>query len=81
MAGSLLASLRRPFPSVAGFLLMMPLWASDAPEVAARPIEVNIQVDGAINEIEWRDDPAIGNLIQVEPRAGEPPTEATKVSV
>lgn len=56
-----------------------PLWGADAPEVAAHRLDGKIQVDGVLNESAWRRNPGIADLVQVEPKQGEAPTEATKV--
>jgi hypothetical protein len=63
----------------AGVTILSPLWGADVPEVAARRLDGKIQVDGVLNEAAWRGNPDIGNFVQVEPKQGERPTEATKV--
>ena len=40
-----------------------------------------ITVDGLLDEAVWRTAPTIGELIQREPRTGEPPTERTTVTL
>lgn len=59
------AGLRRPEPGT--------------PIVAARRLEGRIQIDGSLSEPAWRTAPDIENFIQVEPRSGDAPTEATRV--
>ena len=53
--------------------------AGDVPRVVARRLEGEIQVDGSLNEAAWRTAPDIAGFVQVEPRSGEAPTEATNV--
>jgi len=53
--------------------------AADVPGVTARPLESQIQIDGSLSEDAWRREPDISNFIQVEPRSGDAPTEATRV--
>jgi hypothetical protein len=56
-----------------------PLRAADVRQAAVQRVTGKIQVDGILNEAEWRDNPGIGDLIQNAPHSGEPPTEATQV--
>jgi len=58
-----------------------PLWAADVPDIVARRANSKIQVDGVLSESVWQANPAISDFIQVEPRSGERPTEATQVWV
>jgi len=51
----------------------------NAPGVAARRLEGEIRIDGVLSEPAWRSEPGIATFIQVEPRSGEAPTDATKV--
>jgi hypothetical protein len=53
--------------------------AQDAPSVAARRLEGKIQVDGSLSEPAWRTEPSIPRFIQVEPKSGDAPAEATRV--
>lgn len=63
--------------------------AQDEPQSAAMPIESRrvavapitseIVVDGTLNEPAWHDASPIGELVQREPRPGEPPTQRTEV--
>lgn len=57
----------------------IPLQAEENYEVLVRTLSGEIQVDGALNEAAWHEEPAIKNLTQVEPFPGEAPTEETKV--
>jgi hypothetical protein len=66
------------FVALNGFSLLS-LFAADDLEVPVRPLSGKIQIDGILNEPSWQESPSIPNLTQVEPRPGEPPTEATKV--
>ncbi len=43
--------------------------------------EERIRIDGRLDEPSWRRAPAIGELIQVEPKEGAPPTEKTELRV
>ncbi len=61
----------------AAFLL--PLMAEDDREVVIRRVSGKIQIDGLLNETDWKENPNPIDLVQVEPHPGEPPTEATKV--
>ncbi len=56
-------------------------WAAETSEVAAFRFSNKILADGILNEPVWQRDPSISNLLQVEPRSGEPPTETTQVWV
>lgn len=69
------------FTLAAVILLISPLWAADVSDVVAYRINSKIQLDGVLNEPAWQGNPSISNLVQVEPRSGEPPTEATQVWV
>jgi hypothetical protein len=60
-------------------LLLLPLVAAEDLEIKVPPLSGKIQIDGILNEAAWQGSPSIANLTQVEPRPGEPPTEATKV--
>ena len=62
-------------------MFLSPLWAADVSDVVASRITSMIQVDGVLDEPAWQGNPSISNLVQVEPRSGEPPTEATQVWV
>ena len=65
----------------ASLLLLLPLWPlfAEDREIVIRPVPGKIQLDGLLDESAWQATPSIANLTQVEPRPGEPPTEATKV--
>jgi len=75
--------LRLPGALILAALVMFlsPLWAADVSDVVASRITSRIQVDGVLDESAWQGNPSINNLVQVEPRSGEPPTEATQVWV
>ena len=60
---------------------LSPLRAADVSDVVASRITSRIQVDGVLDEPAWQGSPSIDNLVQVEPRPGEPPTEVTHVWV
>ncbi len=62
-----------------GLFLSLPLRGADVLEVAARRLEGRIQLDGALNDPAWRGNPGIANFVQVEPKPGEAPSEATRV--
>jgi hypothetical protein len=56
-----------------------PLTASEAAPVVVQPLSGKIRVDGVLDEPQWKENPSVIRLTQVEPHQGEPPTEATKV--
>ena len=60
-------------------LVLSPAQAADVPELVAHRLAVKIQTDGVLSEDVWKLDPAISNLVQVEPRSGDQPTEATQL--
>ncbi|MDR0841898.1 MAG: carbohydrate binding family 9 domain-containing protein, partial [Acidobacteriota bacterium] len=53
--------------------------ADDTPQAAVRALSGKIRLDGVLDEPQWRESPGAIRLTQVEPRAGEPPTEDTRV--
>jgi hypothetical protein len=53
--------------------------AADDRSAAVPKISGKIQVDGILDDPAWAGAPAIDNFTQVDPRSGEPPTEATRV--
>ena len=59
--------------------LLMPAIAADLPEVRIRQASGKIQVDGVLDEPSWQEPPSAIDLIQVEPRSGELPSETTKI--
>jgi hypothetical protein len=59
--------------------LLLPVVAADLPEVRIRQASGKIQVDGVLDESSWQESPSAIDLIQVEPRSGELPSETTKV--
>ena len=54
---------------------------AEVPRVVARRLVGEIQIDGVLDEAAWRTDPGIAGFVQVEPKSGEAPTEATQVWV
>jgi hypothetical protein len=72
-------SVRRIVGMAALLLFFWPLAAVDTPDLVARPSAGKIQIDGALNESSWQVAPGITNLVQVEPRSGDQPTEATQL--
>jgi hypothetical protein len=58
-----------------------PLGAADVRRAPVHRVTGKIQVDGNLNEPEWRDNPGIGDFVQNVPHSGERPTEATQVSL
>ncbi|MGE3178298.1 MAG: DUF5916 domain-containing protein, partial [Vicinamibacterales bacterium] len=77
------------YPSVfIGTLIVLasfsPLAAQDAPErvrrtAAVTAITSRISLDGVLDEAAWTAAPTIGDLVQRQPRNGQPPTERTEV--
>jgi hypothetical protein len=63
------------------FVFILPLGAADVSSLTALRVTGKIQVDGVMNEPVWQESPAISELVQVEPRSGEQPTERTQVWV
>ncbi|RPJ85896.1 MAG: hypothetical protein EHM18_08995 [Acidobacteria bacterium] len=55
--------------------------ADAGPVTVAQRITTRVQVDGILNEPFWQADPAIQNLVQVEPNPGRQPTEVTQLWV
>ncbi len=62
-------------------ILSAPLLGADVPETGVWRLEGRVQIDGALTEPAWQGSPDIANFVQVEPKPGEKPTEATKVWV
>ncbi len=60
-------------------LFVSPLGAADPVDVVLQPANDKIQIDGVLNETVWQRNPSIANLVQVEPRSGDPPTESTQL--
>ena len=57
-------------------------WAwAQVPAGKAAPAGERIRLDGKLDEPAWQRAVPIGPLIQVEPKEGDPPTEATEVRV
>jgi hypothetical protein len=66
--------------SLAICALFLPLLAGAADqEVVIQRATGEIDIDGLLNESDWKRAPLINNLTQVEPRTGEVPSESTKV--
>jgi hypothetical protein len=62
-----------------GTTSLLPLMAAASEwEAVARRVSGQIQIDGILSEPEWQSTKDAIGLTQVEPRQGEPPTEATK---
>ena len=47
--------------------------------IRATRLAASLRLDGALDEAIYRDVPAVGGFVQVEPRAGEPATERTEL--
>jgi hypothetical protein len=58
---------------------LQPLFPAEDYSVAIRRISEKIQIDGILSEPAWQESPGITQFVQVEPRSGDPPTEATRV--
>ncbi|MBN2242435.1 MAG: carbohydrate binding family 9 domain-containing protein [Acidobacteria bacterium] len=58
---------------------LLPALAADLPEVRVKEASGRIQIDGILDDPEWGRQPDAIELTQVEPRPGEPPSEATRV--
>jgi hypothetical protein len=54
---------------------------AQTPSGKAAPAGERIRLDGKLDEPAWQRAVPIGPLVQVEPKEGEPPTEATEVRV
>jgi len=61
------------------FCLVSRTEAADSPATSVTSISGGVDVDGVLDEPTWSATPLINNLTQVEPRPGEPPTEATLI--
>lgn len=85
-----------PFPAASGRIslaawllagiLCGPSVASSAPETERRAAPVTattarITIDGVLDEPAWHEAPGIGSLVQQQPGTGQPPTEATEVTL
>ncbi len=57
------------------------LSSAEVSNITARRTSEKIQLDGLLSESSWQGNPAIEDFVQVEPRSGEKPTEATNVWV
>ncbi len=57
------------------------LRAGDARQAAAIRIAEPVRVDGVLNDAAWLRNGSIGDLVQVEPKTGAPPSEPTRVWV
>ena len=64
---------------VLSFISSSVLFAADDVPVVVQPVLGRIEIDGMLDEPEWKRDPAAIRLTQVEPRNGEPPSENTRV--
>jgi hypothetical protein len=73
----ILAAVSIQIISIAVFL--SPVFAADDRDVVVRRMSAKIRIDGILNEPAWQESPSSITLTQVDPHAGEPPTEATKV--
>jgi hypothetical protein len=77
--GSRLAESLHTLVLFAALAVVAPLRAGDARQAPVFQISEPIKLDGILNEPVWRDNPPIGDFVQVEPHPGQPPTAATKV--
>ncbi len=60
-------------------VLLAPVFAEESFSATVRSVSGKIQIDGILDDPDWKESPSIDNLTQVEPKSGEPPTEATRV--
>lgn len=60
-------------------VLLAPVFGEESSSAAVRRVSGKIQIDGVLDDPAWQESPSIDNLTQVEPKSGEPPTEATRV--
>ncbi|MCP5115421.1 MAG: carbohydrate binding family 9 domain-containing protein, partial [bacterium] len=56
-------------------------WAGDARQATVFRVIEAVRLDGVLDDDVWREAKAIGDFVQAEPHAGEPPTEATQVQL
>jgi hypothetical protein len=59
--------------------LILPATIAEEREARVQTAFSKIQVDGLLNEPEWKNNSDAIELIQVEPHPGEPPTESTRI--
>jgi hypothetical protein len=52
-----------------------------ARSVVATPVATAMSIDGLVNDPAWSSVPTVGDLIQREPKPGEPPTEKTDIKI
>jgi hypothetical protein len=60
-------------------VLLAPAFGEEGSNAVVRRVTGKIEIDGILDDPAWQESPSIGNLTQVEPKPGEPPTEATRV--
>jgi hypothetical protein len=73
-------SVVRRFVGLATLLLLLPpLCAAKTADVVVQPVTGRIKIDGILSETAWQGEAVIPNLVQVEPRPGDEPTEPTRV--
>ncbi len=69
-------------PVLVGWLALAPsIWCAEARRATAIRTTERIRVDGVLDEAVWRNSPHIGELVQVNPFPGKPPTERTEVRI
>ncbi|MCP5120516.1 MAG: hypothetical protein GY953_57720, partial [bacterium] len=66
---------------LAALLLASLGWAGDARQATVFRVVEGVRLDGVLDDDVWREARAIGDFVQAEPHAGEPPTEATQVQL
>ncbi len=69
------------FALLGWLLVLSPAWSADVRRATAVRTEEEIRVDGVLDEEVWRTGPTIGELVQANPFAGQPPTEPTEVRI
>ncbi|MCP5112620.1 MAG: carbohydrate binding family 9 domain-containing protein, partial [bacterium] len=60
-------------------LLVSTAWAGNARQASVSRVIEGVRVDGVLDDDIWREAQAIGDFVQAEPHAGQPPTEPTDV--
>src|SRR5512140_306079 len=71
---------------MAPLILILPLWPCVGQQEGVRRVVAyktreDIRIDGVLSEAVWQAAPPIGELVQREPRPGQPASEPTEVRV
>src|SRR5262249_26884207 len=75
------ARMRRALPAIAAALATAPLFAQQRRSAPVTRTGTAPVIDGRLDDEVWRQATPIGDLVQIEPVAGTPPTEKTEVRI